>query len=615
MTTDVPDGVGLLDPFDRRRAVAATGVLRTFNEAAVLEAADVHVARTVAGLVGETRDEVLLAVALTVRAVRQGSTCLHLRTVAEQPLVETAETADDQVEQPDLPWPEPQAWLAAVRASALVEQRVLRVDHDLVYLDRYWREEVQVCEDLRHRLGQRPPDVDEELLEAGLARVFPGEPYEEQRDAARAAARRWTTVLTGGPGTGKTTTVAGLLALVAEHHEREHGELPRIALCAPTGKAAARLQQAVHEQVARFPAADRERLGALQAVTVHSLLGSRMPRTSVRFRHDRSHRLPHDVVVVDESSMLALSMAARLLEALRPEARLLLVGDADQLSSVDAGAVLADLVAGVSQRSDEPVTRLVTTHRYGAGIGALAQALRDADPDRVVDVLRTGQEGVSWIDPDDAGAMAGFRADVHARAVRLLDTARRRTPGEAIGALEDHRLLCAHREGPYGVAGWNREVERMLAEGGEGYVYQDWYAGRPVLVTSNDRLLRLNNGDLGITVFSETPSRDRAAARLRVVLPGPAGTVSLPTSRMPAVQTVYAMTIHKSQGSQADTVSVVLPPEDSPLLTRELFYTAVTRARRQVRVVGTEAAVRAAVERKVQRASGLAARLQQAGGS
>jgi exodeoxyribonuclease V alpha subunit len=595
-STESSPGLKPVDRHDRRLALGATGLLRTFNDAGVLEAADVHVAHRLTGLAGEQSQDVLLATALTVRAVRQGSICLDPRTIANLPLEEEVE----------LPWPEPEAWLTAIAASPLVEAQILRLDQDLLYLDRYWREEVQVCDDLLQRLDRTPPEVDEPVLEAGLVRVFPRDGYEEQRTAARAAAHRWTTVVTGGPGTGKTTTVAGVLALVAEQLELETGERPRIALAAPTGKAAARLQSAVQEAIAGFDPADVERLGAVRAVTVHSLLGSRMPRTSVRFRHDRNHRLPYDIVVVDEGSMLALSLAARLLEALRPQTRLVLVGDADQLSSVDAGAVLADLVAGFADRPDSPVTRLVTTHRYGAGIDALAQALRDADADTVVDVLASGGDDVVWIDPDDVDAMAALRADLHRRAAGLLSAARRGSPGEAVRALDDHRLLCAHREGPYGVAGWNREIERLLAEGGETYVYQEWYAGRPVLVSSNDRLLGLNNGDMGITVFAQGGD---GVSRLRVVLPGPDGLQSFPTTRMPAVQTVYAMTIHKSQGSQADTVSVILPPEDSPLLTRELFYTAITRAQQTVRVVGSEAAVRAAVGREVQRATGLRARL------
>ena len=608
MTTAAETTASWADPHDRRRALGATGVLLTFNEAGVLEAADVHVARRLGRLAGDETPDVLLAAALTVRAVRQGSVCLDPRTIADLPLEEEV----------PLPWPEPEAWLEAIARSPLVTSQILRLDQDLLYLDRYWREEVQVCDDLLRRFALRPPEVDEELLDSGLDRVFPGDDpeidYAEQRTAAASAAHRWTTVLTGGPGTGKTTTVAGVLALVAEQHERATGDRPRIALAAPTGKAAARLQTAVQEAIAKFQPVDRDRLAGVRALTVHSLLGSRMPRTSVRFKHDRNHRLPCDIVVVDEASMLSLSMAARLLEALRPQTRLLLVGDGDQLSSVDAGAVLSDMVEGLSAHPAAPVERLRTTHRYGAGIGDLAQALRDArhavDPDaaadRVIEVLRSGRDDVVWIDPDDAEAMATFRADLHRRAVDLLDTARRRPVDEAVGALDRHRLLCAHREGPYGVTGWNREVERMLAESGESYVYQEWYAGRPVLVTTNDRLLGLNNGDMGVTVFGEGPD---GVGRLRVVLPGPDGLQSFPTTRMPAVQTVFAMTIHKSQGSQADTVSVILPPEDSPLLTRELFYTAITRAQQTVRVVGSEAAVRAAVGREVQRATGLSARL------
>jgi exodeoxyribonuclease V alpha subunit len=584
----------ITDAFDRRIALGATGLLRTFNDTGVLEAADVHVAQRLARLVGEERPAVVLAAALTVRAVRQGSVCLDPRTIAQLPLEEDVE----------LPWPEPEAWLADIAASPLVDRQVLRLEHDLLYLDRYWSEEVQVCDDLLERLARPAPEVDLALLDAGLDRVFPATDYADQRRVAQAAAGRWTTVLTGGPGTGKTTTVAGVLALVAEQHEHDTGERPRIALAAPTGKAAARLQAAVTGAIGRFAPVDQDRLRGIRAVTVHSLLGSKMPRTSVRFRHDRNHRLPFDIVVVDEASMLSLSMAARLLEALRSRTRLLLVGDADQLSSVDAGAVLADIVRGLAGHARRPVERLTTTHRYGAGIDALAQALRDADADQVVDVLRAGADGVEWIDPADVEAMARFRADLLRRAARLLDTARRQPGAEAVAELDRHRLLCAHREGPYGVTGWNREIERMLADSGEGFVYQEWYAGRPVLVTSNDRLLGLNNGDMGITVFGE--------GRLQVLLPGADGLQRFSTTRMPAVETVYAMTIHKSQGSQADTVSVILPPEDSPLLTRELFYTAVTRAQQTVRVIGTEAAVRAAVEREVQRASGLSVRLSSA---
>ncbi|MBV9831936.1 MAG: AAA family ATPase, partial [Marmoricola sp.] len=304
---------------DRRLALGATGLLRTFNAADVLNAADVHVAQRLGALVEEADETVLLATALAVRAVRAGSTCLDLDTVADLP-----------VEHPEpLPWPAPEEWITRVGASPLVDQQLLRLVGSRLYLDRYWREEGQVCDDLVARLRRPAPEVDATALDAGVLRIFPREGYDEQRAAARAAASQWTTVLTGGPGTGKTTTVAGLLALVAEQHERTTGQPPRIALCAPTGKAAARLQEAVQEEVGKLgDATDRERVSGLAALTLHRLLGWR-PDSRVRFRHHRANRLPHDVVVVDETSMVSLTMMARLLEAVSPDARLVLVGDPD----------------------------------------------------------------------------------------------------------------------------------------------------------------------------------------------------------------------------------------------------------------------------------------------
>ena len=231
-------------------------------------------------------------------------------------------------------------------------------DERLLYLDRYWREEKQVCDDLLALQVSKPTgDV------PASERLFPAG-FEEQREAAEIALAQAVTVLTGGPGTGKTTTVARLLALLAEQAQLAGAPRPRIALAAPTGKAAARLQEAVQHEVAKLDAADRARLGELQAMTLHRLLGSR-PDTSSRFRHNRGNRLPHDVIVVDETSMVSLTMMARLLEAVRPDARLILVGDADQLASVEAGAVLADLVDGLSARTDMRVAALKTSHRFG----------------------------------------------------------------------------------------------------------------------------------------------------------------------------------------------------------------------------------------------------------
>ncbi|MGJ9421850.1 exodeoxyribonuclease V subunit alpha [Aeromicrobium sp. CF3.5] len=583
------------DRADRRIAVEATGVLRDFNRADVLSAADVHVAVRFGALLGETRDDVLLATALTVRAVRHGSVCVDLLTVHELPV---EDLADGVV----LTWPDPDAWLAAVSASALVDQQVLRLEGSQVYLDRYWREEQQVCDDLLARLDSAPVPVDHLLLEAALDRVLGDVTFAEQRAVVESAAHRSTTVLTGGPGTGKTTTVARLLAIAAEQHEHRHGRPPRIAMCAPTAKAAARLSEAVAEQAATLPDRDRARLEGLEASTLHRLLGALPGLVRTRFRHDRHHRLPHDIVVVDETSMVALTQMARLLEAVRPDARLVLVGDADQLASIEAGAVLADIVEGLAEHPDQPVARLRTVHRFGGAIGALADALRRNDPDDALAVLTGDDPAVQLIDPTDQRAIDGVSADVVQRATALWRAAEDGDAETALAGLDGHRLLCAHREGRFGVRGWNARIELGLAESTGAPHYTEWYPGRPVLVTANNSTLGIWNGDVGVTMR-------RPDGRLEVALATSTGPRRLSVTRLPDTETMHATTVHKAQGSQASVVTVVMPPDESALLTRELFYTAVTRAQQQVRVLGTEDAVREAMARQAVRASGLAARL------
>lgn len=573
-----------VDAHDRDLALGATGVLRAFNTAGVLTAADVHVATTLGRLGGEAEESVLLAVALAVRAVRHGSVCLDLAAVA------------DSLADLDLPWPDPGPWSAAVAASPLRTAGVLRLDHDLVYLDRYHEQESQVLHDLRER-GQVSHRVDAELLGSSLQRVFPTADSDEQREACRRAATQATTVITGGPGTGKTTAVAGLLAALVEQAEAR-GERLRIALAAPTGKAAARLEQSVRGSASRFGEADRARLADVTAMTLHRLLRQH-PGNSTRFRHHRGNRLPHDLVVVDEASMVSLTMMARLLEAVRPEARLVLVGDPDQLSSVDAGAVLTDLVRGYELRDDSPVAALRVAHRYGAEIGRLAEALRTGDADLAIEALRAGGDAVEWVREGDPARTIRSAVLPHALAVR--DAAAAGDAARALEALDRHRLLCAHRDGPFGVRHWNRRIEQWFAtETGEP-VHDSAYLGRPLLVAANDYSLGIYNGDTGVVVAG--------AAGPRAAISTGVGFLELAPSRLGDVETMHAMTIHKSQGSQADEVTVLLPDEESRLLTRELFYTAVTRAQTKVRVIGSESAVRAAIGRQALRASGLRARL------
>jgi exodeoxyribonuclease V alpha subunit len=611
----------------------AIGPLAVFNQAGVLNPADVHTAETVCRIGHEADGRVRLALALTVRALRNGSVCIDLRTVHTTAFDE-AEAAIDIAE---LPWPEPDKWIEACKASVLVADgadqtggRPLRLAGGLLYLERYWQQEELVRVQLQQRFAATAPEIDQSRLAAALPRLFdhiglaPGEADRQQLAAAVSALGR-VSVLAGGPGTGKTTTVARLLALLHD----QPGPVLRIALAAPTGKAAARLEEAVRAATAQLESADQRRLGDITASTLHRLLGW-LPSNRSRFRHDATNQLPHDVVIVDEMSMVSLTMMARLLEAVRPSARLVLVGDPDQLSSVEAGAVLADIARApgapdavlgqrlvelglIAERETAPVhgvVQLTHTWRFGGAIDSLARAIRAADADAAVAVLRSGASDMQFSEVDleaeptetSAQALAGMAAQVRAAGVAMLEAARSGDVAGALVALDRHRLLCAHRRGPYGVLRWGLEVERWLAEAIPGYGEDgEWYAGRPLLVTANDYEMSLYNGDTGVIV--ETPDGIRAAFSR-----GAAPKLYSPV-RLDAIQTVHAMTVHRAQGSQFDTVSFVVPPPESPLLTRELLYTAVTRARRQVLLIGSEEAVRRAVLRPANRASGLRHRL------
>lgn len=666
----------------------AGGKLADFNRAGVLGVADVHTATTICRIGGEEREDVQLAVALTVRALRTGSVCIDPATIAEAVFADTAaDDAGSQLDVSTLAWPEPGGWMTACRSSPVIavgedagaadtpeepgtSPRPLRMAGGLLYLERYWRQQETVRQALRHRAAAAAPQVRLDRLREGLARIFassglgPGEP-DLQRLAAAVGVLQWVSVLAGGPGTGKTTTVAGLLALLREQphpgspgRTDDGGHPPglRVALAAPTGKAAARLEEAVRaagDQMASdqtIPDADRSWICQLSSSTLHRLLGW-VPHSRSRFRHNAANHLPYDVVVVDEMSMVSLTLMARLLEALRPDARLILVGDPDQLSSVEAGAVLADIV-GAPGRPDpglddtlatveaaEPlpqpgpvngVVRLQHTWRFGGAIDELARAIRAGDDDQVMAVLRSGDPGLIYTEtaPDAAtgpadgtadgpatpsgpgpeavptDGMVRLRSEVRATGRAMHAAAWSGDVDGALAGLDHHRLLCAHRSGPFGVTRWGREAERWLAEDIDGYAAGgEWYPGRPLLITANDYELGLYNGDTGVVVQTADGVRAAFARGGTPTLISPA--------RLDAVQTMHALTVHRAQGSQFRAVTFVVPPPESPLLTRELLYTAVTRATEQVCVIGSEAALRRATVRPANRASGLGSRLAQ----
>jgi exodeoxyribonuclease V alpha subunit len=628
------------DLFDVRRAQNAHGLLLEFNLAGVLTSSDVQVARRLSALAEEEEGPTTLAAALAVRAPRIGHVFVDLETIRLTATVE----ADEPVDLSALPWPEPSTWVEQVAVSRLAvvgedetAARPLRLIGNRLYLDRYWREERGLATDLLALGARAVLDGQPSELAERIARLFPDETDGRQALAAAAALIRSLVVIAGGPGTGKTTTVARIAALLVEQGAATGSPPPLIALAAPTGKAAARLEEAVHEEAARLPVdeATRAYLLALRASTLHRLLGWR-PGSS-RFRHNRDQRLPHDAVIVDETSMVSLSLMARLVQAVRADARLILLGDPAQLASIEAGAVLGDIVGpAADELLISPPTRerlgLLTGHppsaadppaghtigdgivvldrgyRFGGGIARLAAAIRRGDTDATLHVLSEAPPDVTWIsvDPGDLAApeaLAPVRDAAVSAARAIVEAARAGDAHVAIEALGSFRVLCGHRRGPHGVSAWTAQIESWLERELESFTPADrWYVGRPLIVNHNDYELQLYNGDTGVIVAT-------AEGGLRAAFARQEGVLEFTPTRLSAIDTVYAMTIHKGQGSQFDTAAVLLPPPDSRILTRELLYTATTRAREQLLLAGTEDSIRAAIARPVARASGLRDRL------
>ena len=645
-----------VDRHDVRLATGAPDVLAAFNRAEVFGPAEIHGAVTLARLAGDERPEVLLAAALALRAPQHGHVCVDLADLAAS--LPSEHEAPAGVETP--PWPELGRWRSRLVESPLVRvrpegtpsreelqperDRPLVLVGDRLYLDRYWRYERRVAVALVRRAARVDADVELGRVREILDRLLPPglERPDRQRLAVATAACRDLTVIAGGPGTGKTHTVARLLALL---HELAPNRPPRIALAAPTGKAADRLtaalRAALDDPSLEVTRPVRERLRDLEASTVHRLLGWR-PGSATRFHHDRNHKLPHQVVVVDETSMVDLPLMAKLVESLRTDTKLVLVGDPDQLASVEAGAVLADVVGPSGDRLrmtetnrqfleaatgepldagadggrtavrivepsagiDDAVVVLRTVRRFApdSGIDRFAAAVHVGDVEAALGALRSGTGDLTWLEVPgearDRPELAPVRRQVVAAATVVVAASHEGDAVGALTALDTVRVLTAHRRGLVGVAGWVPLVERWLAAEIDGYGSSGREeVGRPVMITRNEPRLRLFNGDVGVTV--------RRGDSVQVAFPTGAGIRTFAPNRLEDTETVHAMTIHKSQGSQFENVIVVLPTEGSQLLTRELLYTAVTRARRGVTLVATEEVLRHTLRRHVSRASGL----------
>jgi len=621
-----------------------------FIEAGVFTVAEVHAAIRIVDTVftaAKSTPSFLdrLAMAAAVWAPVNGHVCADLENLDAQVMSEFRHVEyADVTERPVLPWPGPEEWTRHLANGPLlgpaVEEDVdmrkpLVLDGNNLYLTRQWIDEGIVARDLGNRLM---------LADQGLPSNAPNwldgifDPVDEelQFEAVLNALSHNTTVLLGGPGTGKTYTITAMVhAFFREHQSSGATTGLRVALAAPTAKAARQIGSAISDSLksTKFPqtfAPELQRIGQ-GASTIHRLLGTQW-RNRGRFKHNRQNFLPYDVVVIDEVSMVSLGLMARLLEALSPATRLVLVGDGEQLKSVENGAVLPEIAALRDVDAEFPIVTLEKNRRqmdeHGNlnRIGELAKLMRHPEKattsgDYVVpilDFLRDDKDkSVSWVELPDEGADPLDRVSVidvlddDFGAFVLARTAAIEGKAEvALAELSRIRVLCGHRVGRYGVKEWNSTLSSHL-----GIPLDRTSPGLPLLNTKNDLRTGLVNGDTGIVIEeNENPMAVFKVVRQTVDVEG-AGTASKeeihrfePTS-LESVEVSFATTVHKAQGSQYETAIVVCPPHTSPLSTRELIYTAATRATTRLVIVSSPKSLSHALRTRTRRESGLARRI------
>jgi len=695
-----------------RTAAEALALLDDWVERDWIRALDHAFANFICTMVGEQKEQpsarLALLAAMVSHQVGRGHVCLdvhHLCHATEPTLVLPPEGAGALPEQTLMPSDlfadvRPDELMASLRESSAVgdggQGTPLVLDGSRLYLRRFWRYERAIAAGIRERLDNPAGLADAGLLADALDALFGNSDRPDyQKIACALAARNRFSVITGGPGTGKTTTVVNLLAALQSVACTSAGPddtspYLRIRLSAPTGKAAARLSESIGGAVDRLPLdrlpgqPDKSAIPT-QVTTLHRLLGSRPGSRS--FRHNEDNPLPLDILVIDEASMVDVDLMASVFAALPPQARLIMLGDKDQLASVDAGAVLGelcqraeaahylpetaqwlqsvtgcqlplDLTDAGGQPMDQAVAMLRKSYRFDerSGIGVLASATNAGQLDRqLIDRCRQqGFEDVAWLAPNKggdtgmdwladhalSGSPDGFHNQGEGRLVggtpveppvgygHYLALVRDGKPlvgsdaeeleqwdawaTNVLAAFNHFKVLCALRLGPFGVEGLNRQIAERLRHAGLIERTEGWYAGRPVLITGNDYNLGLMNGDIGVTL-SVPWDRNEAGEpvdTLRVAFPSSDGSGAIrwiSPSRLQSLETVYAMTVHKSQGSEFTHACLVIPDRLTPVLTRELVYTGITRARHWLSLaVSHEGVLREAVGRGVIRASGLA---------
>ena len=595
---------------------------------------DIHFAKFIASFEKYEAPDIYLAAALVSRSTGNGDGCLDLAAVAREPII-FGQNGENKLRPPGL-----SEWIKALKHSRTVgkpgDNRPLILDNkNRLYLYRYWDYEQRLSTAINERIDNDINNIDISLLSDGLNRLFPenqDDPLDWQKVAAVMAAMKRFCVITGGPGTGKTFTMAKILALLLEISQ---GKIPRILLAAPTGKAASRIGESIKAAKKTLNCSDEIRDAIpSEAYTIHRMLKT-IPG-SPYFYYNAENQLPADIVVVDEASMVDLALTAKLFEAIKDDARIILIGDRDQLASVETGFVLADICdrenmhsfstafcrhyteitrqdTVVSQPSlkDRPgiydhMVVLKKSYRFAdfGGIGECSRAVNQGKIDDVRYLMQNSPDQISWktlSGPDDISrflpetVIKGYSA--------YLETP---DPLEALERFNRFRILCAVKFGATGVNEINRLTEETLIENSliehPHSPTFPWYRGRPVLITRNNYNLELFNGDIGITL----PAPELNSNDLYVYFAAVSGQVRrFHPHRLPEHETAYAMTVHKSQGSEFETVLFVFPNQDYPVLTRELLYTGMTRARRHISIWGTEKVIERTISRRIERTSGL----------
>jgi len=633
--------------------------ITTLYESGIISKTDIHFANFIADLSKDNNPEIFLGAALVSSATGNGDICLDLGSISEK------QTVTEKDGEMSVLFPKLDVWLEKLRKNPVVgnpgEFCPLILDkNNRLYLYRYWEYEKILSESIKRRVKEDVKDIDATLLKESLKRLFPEKSKNDinwQKVASLTAAIKRFSVISGGPGTGKTYTVAKILAILLE---QTGCDKLRIFLCAPTGKAAAKLSESIKKAKEELNCSDAIKQSIpVETYTIHRMLMT-IPG-SPYFRYNSENPLPADVVIVDEASMVDLALMSKLISSIPMTTRLILIGDRDQLASVEAGSILGDIcdtsgiqmfsreyaktieeIAGekpgekAGEKPGKKIDTSIKAHEKGQGlydcivvlkkslrftdkskILKLSQAVNKGDWKEILSILKNNVglknniglknnegRGIKWEElkasKDSYSIIAKRIIDGYSDYLITQD------PYTALEQFNRFKLLCALKVGPYGAYNLNRLAEEVLKK--EKLIRTDmpneypWYRGRPVLITKNDYNLGLFNGDMGITM----PDPKEGGSELYVFFPEASGEVKRYSPyRIQEHETAYAMTVHKSQGSEFDHVCLVFPEKDYPVLTRELVYTGITRARKSVLIWGSEHVLKAAVSRRIKRASGL----------